>query len=99
MARWANEDAYDGIIRPIAAEYNVPVALIKAMIAQESGFRPNAYRAEVAANDASRGLMQLLLATARGEGYDGNAGDATQLTGLFNPSTNIEYGTSYLASQ
>ncbi len=99
MARWLNEDAYDGIIRPIASEYGVPVALIKAIIAKESGFRPAAYRAEVAINDASRGLMQILLGTAKGEGYGGVGGDASKLTGLFDPATNIEYGTSYLASR
>lgn len=99
MARWANENAYDSIIRDVASRYDVPVSLIKAIIAQESSFRANAYRAETAIGDASRGLMQILLSTAKGEGYTGVAGDPAQGTGLFNPATNIEFGTSYLASQ
>lgn len=99
MARWTNENAYDSIIRDVSSRYDVPVPLIKAIIAQESSFRPNAYRAEVAIGDASRGLMQILLSTAKGEGYTGIGGDPTQGTGLFNPATNIEFGTSYLASQ
>lgn len=93
MAKWANEDAYNAIVEDAASAYGVPSALIKAIIAQESGFNPQAYRPEVAINDASRGLMQLLLSTAKGEGYDG-AGD-----GLFDPATNVDYGTSYLAGQ
>lgn len=99
MARWTNENAWDVIIRDAASRYNVPVALIKAIIAQESGYKASAYRKEPAVNDASIGLMQILLATAKGEGYSGAAGDATKLSGLFDPATNINYGTAYLESR
>lgn len=88
-----NEDAYDGIIRPMAAQQAVPVALVKAVIAHESRFVPTAIRGEPQLNDASRGLMQLLLATARELGFNGEA-DA-----LFNPGVNIPLGVRYLAQQ
>lgn len=88
-----NEDAYDGIIRPMAAQQRVPVALVKAVIAHESRFVPTAVRGEPQLNDASRGLMQLLFATARELGFNGEA-DA-----LFNPGVNIPLGVRYLAQQ
>ena len=47
--------------------------------------------AEPKINDASRGLMQVLLRTARGLGYTGNE------AGLLDPSTNVYYGTRLLA--
>lgn len=88
-----NEDAYDGIIRPVAAQQHVPVALVKAVIAHESRFVPTAIRGEPQLNDASRGLMQLLFATAQELGFNGEA-DA-----LFNPGVNIPLGIRYLAKQ
>lgn len=88
-----NEDAYDGIIRPIAAQEHVPAALVKAVIAHESRFVPTAVRGEPQLNDASRGLMQLLLATARHMGFTGEA-DA-----LFQPGVNIPLGVRYLGQQ
>ena len=90
---YPNEDAYDGIIRPMAAQQHVPVALVKAVIAHESRFVPTAIRGEPQLNDASRGLMQLLFATAQGLGFNGQA-DA-----LFNPGVNIPLGIRYLAEQ
>ncbi len=62
------------------------------------GGDPTAYRAEPKISDASIGLMQILLATAQGEGYTGGAGNASGLTGLYDPATNTLYGTSYLAT-
>lgn len=90
---FANEDAYDGIIRPIAAQQHVPAALVKAVIAHESRFVPTAIRGEPQLKDASRGLMQLLFATAQGLGFNGEA-DA-----LFEPGVNIPLGIRYLAQQ
>jgi len=97
--RWTNENTWNAAIRGASQRYGVPVALIKAIIGQESAFRPTAYRLEAAINDASIGLMQILYATARGVGYDGPVGDATKMTGLYNPNTNITFGTAYLDSQ
>lgn len=99
MARWINEDRYDAFVRVASANYGVPVPLIKAVIGQESAFRADAYRVEAKINDASRGLMQILYRTAQGVGYGGPAGDRAALTGLFDPATNITYGTAYLAEQ
>lgn len=98
MGRWANENTWDAAINDAASRYDVPVALIKAIIAQESAFKPSASRAEPAVNDASIGLMQILYGTAKGEGYTGPVGTASTLTGLYDPATNIRFGTSYLAS-
>ena len=97
--RWTNENTWDAAIRNASQRYGVPVALIKAIIGQESAFRPTAYRLEAAINDASIGLMQILYATARGVGYPGPVGEATKLTGLYDPATNIMFGTAYLDSQ
>lgn len=89
--KWANEDKYNGIISDISAQYRVPVALIKAIIGQESGFSERAYRDEPQIQDGSRGLMQILLGTARTLGYTG------QPDGLYDPTTNITLGTRFLA--
>lgn len=67
-----------------------PVALVMGMIAVESGFKATAYRAEPAINDASRGLMQILLRTAQAVGFKGEA------NALYDPATNVRYGMSYL---
>jgi soluble lytic murein transglycosylase-like protein len=84
------ENDFDSFLRPIAARHHVPVPLVKAIIAQESEFDPNAYREEARLNDASRGLMQVLLATARDGGF---AGTPEQ---LFEPATSLYVGTKYL---
>lgn len=99
MARFNNENAYDAAIRVAAGNYAVPFELVKAIIGQESRFIPSATRREVALSDQSVGLMQILYSTAKGEGYTGPLGDAKTLTGLYEPLTNITYGTAYLASQ
>lgn len=101
--RWPREEDFDAIINTVAPRYNVPGALVRAIIATETGgsFNPASYRPEPdkgVAND-SAGLMQILYDTAKGQGYTGPFGDRSKLTGLFDPATNIEYGTSYLAHQ
>lgn len=101
MARWANEDAWTTAIKDAASRHGVPYPLVQAVIGVESAFRPGAYRVEPdkGTDNDSAGLMQILYSTAQGEGYDGTFGDSTTLSGLFDPVTNIEYGTSYLARQ
>lgn len=84
-----------------AREANVPVALVLAIAKHESaGFRPDARREEAHINDASHGLMQLLLTTARGAGYAGPVGawnGATRTgTGLYDPLTNLRVGAMHL---
>lgn len=90
--RWTNEEKYDSAIEGAARQHNVPANLIRAVIATESQFRPDVSRVETLLNDASIGLMQILYNTARGEGYAGT------VQGLYDPTTNIAYGASYLAS-
>lgn len=91
MALWLNETKYDKIINGMALGYGVPAPLIKAIIAKESSFNSQAYKSEPQIKDASRGLMQVLYRTAVSLGYKGMADD------LFEPSTNIMYGTRLLA--
>jgi soluble lytic murein transglycosylase-like protein len=86
-----NENAYDALINQAASDNSVDPALIKGVIAQESNFVPTAYRSEPSIGDASYGLMQILLGTARGMGFDGSGQD------LFDPSTNIQYGSAFLS--
>ena len=50
--RFTNEAAYDGMIATTLAAHGLGIAyrpIVKGMIAQESGFNPNAYRAEAKA--------------------------------------------------
>jgi soluble lytic murein transglycosylase-like protein len=92
MTRWNNEDAYDAAVRVASQNFAVPFELIKAVIAQESRFNPNAVRTEAALADKSAGLMQVLYSTAKGEGFTGTFQE------LFDPLANITFGTSFLAS-
>lgn len=91
MARWRHEEAFNELIEAAAQKYQVPPALVKGVIAQESAFRPEAYREEPRISDASRGLMQVLERTARGLGFKGDPGL------LFDPVVNIDLGTKLLA--
>jgi len=84
---------YDPFILDAAARYIVDPALIKAVITKESSWNPQAYRGEPQINDASRGLMQILFRTAQGMGYGGTP------DGLFDPATNINFGSRYLADR
>lgn len=58
--RWPNEDKFDGEIRAAAKNFQVPFELLKAQVAQESGFDPLAISECWAA-----GLLQLMPGTAR----------------------------------
>jgi hypothetical protein len=98
---WLNENVYDSSIHEASLKYGVPVELIKAVIGKESGFTANAMRPEPAykcsltgkVGDASIGLMQILYCTAQGEGFRGTVAE------LYDPHTNIDYGTRYLSEQ
>lgn len=91
--KWASENKYDAYIgAAIARNGNVaPLSVVKAIIGAESGYNPNAYRAEPHISDASRGLMQVLFRTAQGVGFKGSASD------LFDPETNINVGVKFLS--
>lgn len=86
-----NQGDIVSLARQIAAAGGQDPALVLAIIEVESSFNPRAYRAEPQINDASRGLMQLLLSTARDRGYPGDE------EGLFDPETNIRLGVMQLA--
>lgn len=83
--------AYDAFVTAESFATGVPAIWIQAVILTESSGRADAYRAEPRISDASYGLMQLLYRTAKGLGYDGTP------EGLYDPQTNIHYGTKLLA--
>jgi len=86
-------EALSPIINEVGGKYGVDPALIKALIKQESNWDVNASRYEVHKGDASWGLMQLLLNTAR---YVlGNSNLTT--TELIQPRVNIEAGTKFIS--
>ncbi len=69
----------------------VPASLIAAIIKVESDFNPQAYRNEPSKNDASYGLMQILIGTARMV-----MGTTITPEELYDPTKNIIIGTKYL---
>lgn len=78
-------------VNAAASKYGVDPALILAHIQQESKFDPLAYRAEPKINDASYGIGQILLATARGM-------DSSATTDkLYDPSYSIDLMTRFIA--
>lgn len=81
---------WDSVIQQASIKWQVPEVWIRAVIDTESSWDPNAYRAEPQINDASYGLMQLLVRTARGLGFAGDAED------LYDPAINIDLGTKLL---
>ena len=86
---------FDAEIQSASEQYGVNQALIKAIISIESAWNPLAVRFEPHINDASWGLMQVLLKTAKWMLNDTNLTSA----GLLVPSTNIKAGVRYLAWQ
>lgn len=80
------------IINEMGQKYNIEPALVKAIIKTESNWDVNASRFEAHKGDASWGLMQLLLATAR---KILNTASLTT-TQLIQPRVNIEAGTKLM---
>lgn len=72
---------YDGLIQLTAMEHDLPPALLKAVIAAESNFRPAAV-----SRKGAQGLMQLMPDTARDLGVDDP----------FHPTDNVRAGARYL---
>lgn len=79
------------LVRNVAAQHGVAPELVLGIIQAESNFDPAAYRDEPQIGDASRGLMQLLLMTARGLGFSGAPSQ------LFDPATNVQLGTKLIS--
>lgn len=90
-----SQQTLEPIIQKVAQKYNVPASLIKAIIQVESNWDINASRYEANVKDASWGLMQVLLKTAR----DILGKPNLTISELQQPETNIEAGTAYLAYQ
>lgn len=74
---------YRSSITQLSKEYNVPAALVAAMIKVESDFRPN-----VVSPVGARGLMQVMPATAR----------ELNVHNINDPHENIRAGTKYIRS-
>lgn len=102
MPRWTRERDFDLLVKAGVQSFAWPfpeaqaLAAVKALIGTESAFKPEATRGEPQIGDASIGLMQLLVSTARDLGYPGLAGDKATLSGLYTPSTNIYLGAKLL---
>lgn len=86
---------YGELCSQYAKRYGVPVELIVATIAAESGGDQNARLAEPQINDESVGLMQTLVKTARGALGQRDI----QADHLLKPELSIEAGTAYIAQQ
>ncbi len=81
ISAWADPSAFDQLIQEACKRYSVDPALVKGVIAAESGFNP---MAESVAG--AKGLMQLTDATASSLGVE----DA------FDPAQNIDAGVRFL---
>ncbi len=88
----ARIDQFWPVIDEQAQLFKMSQALIMAVIHQESGGNPAAYRAEPRIDDASYGLMQILCKTARAI-----TGSSLVCDSLFSPAVNISIGSKYLA--
>ena len=84
-------DTYRNLIEAAAQRHVLDPSMLYAIIHDESGGNPDAYRVEGKVGDVSVGLMQVLVGTARELGYGG------PVRSLFDPTTNIELGSQYLA--
>jgi len=82
--------AYDSLVLAAATRYQVPAALVSAIIQKESGGDPRAFNPEGAGTNPSRGLMQVRWSTALGLGFTGKP------ESLFDPAVNIDLGAKLL---
>jgi len=89
--RFEHRHAYDAMIREAAARHGIDPAIIKAVIKQESRFRPWQVGAA-----GEVGLMQLTSGAVTD--WETATGQRCRYRGLlFDPRLNIEIGTWYLA--
>lgn len=87
--RWVYPEEYHSIVVKYSKEYAVPEELIFAVIKVESNFDK-----DVVSSADARGLMQMLPSTYKW--LTSKLGDAYYEEDLFDPETNIKYGTYYL---
>lgn len=92
IADWsvAYPKPYEDVVMKFAGERGLDPWLIYAVMREESGFQP---RIESWAN--ARGLMQLMLGTAKDMAKLTGRGDVTA-NQLFDPAINVELGTMFL---
>lgn len=87
---FANEDKYNAEILRASVESGTPYSVLKGFVALESAFDAKAYRYEAHINDASYGLAQILVRTARGVGFQGEPAE------LFDPYKSVLYGGKFI---
>lgn len=75
----------EAMVQHYAAKHGVPRDLAHGVVMVESR-----YRAKATGRGGYIGLMQIGYRTAKGMGYSGSR------QGLYNPSTNLDYGMRYL---
>ena len=87
--RWIYPEEYHSIVVKYADMHSVPEELVFAVIKVESNFDP-----DVVSSAGAIGLMQMLPSTY--EWLTSKLGDVYSEYGLYDPETNIKYGTYYL---
>ena len=90
LTQHPNLKKYEALLASVAAEYKVDPALMKAMMAAESGFNPLAVSPKGAI-----GLMQIMPATAERYGIAGDSKVSIQQK-LADPKLNVRLAARYL---
>ena len=90
LVQHPNLKKYEGLLEQAARDYSLEPALLKAIMAAESGFNPTAVSPK-----GALGLMQLMPATAERYGVSGDLKKSIDQK-LFDPKTNIRLGARYL---
>lgn len=90
LAGHPNLKKFDPIMQQAGKDFSIDPALIKAVMAAESGFNPNAVSPKGAV-----GLMQIMPATAARYGLRHHKNNSIERQ-LTDPKTNIRLGTRYL---
>ena len=87
--RWVYPEKHHSLVEKYANEYSVPIELVFAVIKVESNFET-----DVVSSAGALGLMQMLPSTY--EWLASRLGDEPNEDLLYDPETNIRYGTYYL---
>ncbi len=77
-------------LRALAQENGIDFNILFAIGVVESNWDPN-----LTGSAGEAGLIQVKLMTARSVGYKGEIGNPDDLTGLYDPATNLEYAIKY----
>jgi soluble lytic murein transglycosylase-like protein len=90
LSEHPNLKKFEPLVKAAARQYSVDPALIKAVMAAESGFNPGAVSPKGAI-----GLMQIMPGTARRYGLQADKKNSVEKK-LHDPQTNIELAARYL---